>query len=77
MEIREVSCYDDFYGKQLGKERLDWLKSLPERIEGKDVYLAPWADRVSFRADILEIMLNQYEIRMEKKGETDYETKLD
>lgn len=50
----------------------DWLESLPERIEGKDVYLAPWADRVSFRADILEIMLNQYEIRMERKGETDY-----
>ncbi|MBP5729103.1 MAG: extracellular solute-binding protein, partial [Clostridia bacterium] len=45
-----------------------WLESLPERIEGKDVYLAPWADRVSFRTDILEIMLNQYEIRMEKKG---------
>ena len=50
----------------------DWLESLPERLEGKDVYLAPWANRVSFRADILEAMLTQYEIRMESKGETDY-----
>ena len=50
----------------------DWLESLPERLEGQDVYLAPWQDRVSFRADILEIMLDQYEVQMERKGETDY-----
>ncbi len=26
-------CYDDFYGNQLGKERLDWLDSLPLEAE--------------------------------------------
>ncbi len=50
----------------------DWLETLPERLEGTEVFVAPMSDRVCFRADILELLLNQYEIRMEKKGETDY-----
>lgn len=51
----------------------DWLETLPARLEGQDVsVIAPYEDRSSFRAYILEALLSQYEVRMEKKGETDY-----
>lgn len=51
----------------------DWLESLPERLEGKNVAVVPdWETRESFRGTILEVMLNQYETLMERKGDTDY-----
>ncbi len=51
----------------------DWLDTIPEKLEGQDATLVgSWYDNVSFRADLLEKMLSQYEVRMEKKGETDY-----
>ena len=51
----------------------DWLETLPERLEGRDIsVISSWESRDSFRAEILEAMLNQYEVWMEKKGETDY-----
>ena len=49
----------------------DWLEVLPERLEGQDVRLNK-ADRVFFRGEILQMLLNQYEIRMEHRGEKDY-----
>ena len=63
-------------GKELPKtwtQFFDWLETLPARLEGQDVsVIAPYEDRSSFRAYILEALLSQYEVRMEKKGETDY-----
>ncbi len=49
----------------------DWLGALPERMEGKDVTLTN-ADRVYVRGEILHMLLDQYEIRMERRGEKDY-----
>ena len=51
----------------------DWLETLPERLEGKNISVTDyWTTRPYFRGSILEIMLNQYEILMEKKGEDEY-----
>ena len=51
----------------------DWLETLPERLEGKNISVTDcWTTRPYFRGSILTIMLNQYEILMEKKGEDEY-----
>ena len=51
----------------------DWLEKLPERLKGKDISVTDyWTTRPYFRGSILQIMLNQYEIMMEKKGEDEY-----
>ncbi len=51
----------------------DWLEKLPERLKGKDISVTDyWTTRLYFRGAILQIMLNQYEIMMEQKGEDDY-----
>ena len=49
----------------------DWLETLPERLEGQEVRLDS-SDRVFLRKEILQMLLNQYEIRMERRGEKDY-----
>ena len=51
----------------------DWLETLPKKLEGKNVSLCDmWETKGYFRGGILKTMLDQYEIRMEKKGEKDY-----
>ena len=51
----------------------DWVEKMPERLDGRDVSLSEsYTDRVYFRAEILQIMLNQYEAWMESKGDNSY-----
>ncbi|MBR5959464.1 MAG: carbohydrate ABC transporter substrate-binding protein [Clostridia bacterium] len=49
----------------------DWMEKLPELMEGSEVKIS-WEDRMYLRSWILECMIEQYELWMEKKGETDY-----
>ena len=50
----------------------DWIKTLPKRLEGKDVSFIGGTDRAYFRGEILHMLMNQYEVLMERKGEKDY-----
>ena len=51
----------------------DWVATIPERVDGRDVSLVEtYDDRVYVRAQILQVMLNQYEAWNEKKGENSY-----
>ncbi|QTE74292.1 carbohydrate ABC transporter substrate-binding protein [Clostridiales bacterium FE2010] len=50
----------------------DWIKTLPKRLEGKDASFIGGTDRAYFRGEILHMLMNQYEVLMERKGEKDY-----
>ena len=50
----------------------DWIRTLPKRLEGTEVSFIGGTDRVYFRGEILQMMMNQYEVLMERKGEKDY-----
>lgn len=49
-----------------------WIKTLPKRLEGTEVSFIGGTDRVYFRGEVLQMMMNQYEVLMERKGEKDY-----
>lgn len=50
----------------------DWIGTLPERLEGKEVSFIGGTDRAYFRGEVLQMLMNQYEVLMERKGEKDY-----
>ena len=51
----------------------DWVETIPERVDGRDVCLIEkYEDRVYVRAQILQIILNQYEAWNESKGDNSY-----
>lgn len=49
----------------------DWMEKLPEMMENVPVKIS-WEDRLYLRSMILENMIEQYELWMEKKGDKDY-----
>ena len=50
----------------------DWIRTLPKRLEGTEVSFIGATDRAYFRGEVLHMMMNQYEVLMERKGERDY-----
>lgn len=50
----------------------DWIGTLPERLEGKEVSFIGGTDRAYFRGEVLHMLMNQYEVLMERKGEKEY-----
>lgn len=49
----------------------DWMEKLPEMMENVQVKIS-WEDRMYLRTMILESMIEQYELWMEKKGDKEY-----
>ena len=52
----------------------DWLGTLPEKLT-EDIKLVDddgWMNQDNFRADIRSMIMNQYQIRMEERGEENY-----
>ena len=49
----------------------DWMEKLPEMMENVQVKIS-WEDRLYLRTMILESMIEQYELWMEKKGDKEY-----
>ena len=47
----------------------DWLETLPARVEGTDYAVFDmWMDRESFRRSVLDILLTQYQARLNQGG---------
>ena len=49
----------------------DWMDKLPALMENVSVKIS-WEDRLYMRSSVMETMIEQYELWMEKKGEKDY-----
>ena len=49
----------------------DWMEKLPEIFENNQVKIS-WEDRLYLRSMIMESMIEQYELWMEKKGDKEY-----
>ncbi len=48
---------------------LDWVESMPKRLEGKDVVLAEkYLNRTFFRSMIAQAIVSQYQVMMDYKG---------
>ena len=49
----------------------DWMEKLPEKMEDVEVKIS-WEDRMYLRSMLLETILENYELWMEKKGDKEY-----